>query len=96
MGAVGGGCNSTVDLDRTGAGSPLFFIRSFVDSRALPGPALAGRQERDALSLSIRQGDPCHFVKGCPDADASSVLSLDSITAPFRKHQPKCCLLSSS
>ena len=32
----------------------------------------------------------------CPAADAFSVLSLDSIPAPFRKHHPKYWLLSSS
>ena len=30
-----------------------------------------------------KQDDPCHSVKGCPDAEASSVLSLDSVPAPF-------------
>ena len=75
---------------------PLISIHSVIISRALPGPALAGRQERDVMSLSIKQGDPCHSVKGCPDADASSVLSLDSIPDPFRKRQPKYRLLSSS
>ncbi len=37
---------------------------SVIDSLALPGPAFAGRQERDVISLSIRQGVSSHFVKG--------------------------------
>ena len=49
---------------------------------ALPSPTLAGRQGKQLCAFLLVQGNPRHSVKGCPDADASSVLSLDSIPAP--------------
>ena len=50
---------------------------------ALPRPAPRRGGKKGTLSISAEQGIPCHSVKCCPDAGASSVLSLDSIPAPF-------------
>ena len=47
-----------------------------------PDPPLVGEAGKQHLAAFYLQGAPCHSVKGCPDADASSVLSLDSIPAP--------------
>ena len=52
-------------------------------SWALPRPAPRRGGRKGTVSLSAEQGIPCHSVKGCPDAEASSVLSLDSIPALF-------------
>ena len=62
---------------------PLFPpVSPYLITGRCPNPPLVGEAGKQLLAAFYLQGDPCHSVKGCPDADASSVLSLDSIPAP--------------
>lgn len=44
---------------------------------------LAGEAaQQRCFAAGAVEGDPCHYVNCCPDAYASSVLSVDSVPAP--------------
>ena len=61
----------------------MIYWYSMFYSGLRPDPSLAGRAGKGTVSsFPFQKGFSCHSVKGCPDACASSVLSLDSVPAP--------------